>query len=356
MHLPTSRRTLLAGAPSPRSPQRRLLRALVCIQALLALACALGLGFGEVGGVSAVPMGRISLVEQDPAAPVHRRDFEADEVDDGQALAQAIYRRGKTANQKAKTATRVADRKANAGTRAAANKAAGLEKQKAAKASPDALKKQRADRSKQTADRKKAAKNAGPGGAKAVRKAEHTQRLKAKTAHRAAAATLQADIAKDPTVKGKWKNFKDHVVPFDASKPTYGGHHYDPSAVKAVNSAPYSIKSATAKSGTAQIEFDGPHKDPKKAAKGKTQTFKKSVFLAPGDHTKEHPNLPNLSQKDGYSKKQVKSAALQAFVQGRAGATNDATVEVSGKGSVPMKVFASGGGPGTTYPDTTKIT
>ncbi|KAI9325731.1 hypothetical protein DFJ73DRAFT_767402 [Zopfochytrium polystomum] len=251
-----------------------------------------------------------------PAVVVRHSDLEA-EVSGVREGAPAVYRRAKTSNQKATTAAKANARKADNASFAAANKAAGAARQKAAKDDPEGLQKQRAERSQQRADRKKDAREVAPGGAKAQRTAEHDQRLKAKTAHQSAAASLKSEIAKDPSVGDKWIDFKDHV--------SRGGHHYDPSAVKTVNSKPYKITSAKASAGTAMIEFQG-RKNP---ATGIARTTQKSVFLAPGDHSAEHPDLPKLSQKDGYSKRQVKSAALQAFVQHRETGSNDATVELS---------------------------
>ncbi|KAI9360871.1 hypothetical protein DFJ73DRAFT_815262 [Zopfochytrium polystomum] len=318
-------------------PHRHLAGTGLALQALVvALVLLLGFWSSETSTVSASNLSKRSDLHGRTAA-YHRRDLDANIAAGTLDAAPAIYRRQK------KTPS----------PKAAAAKSAGLAKSAAASADPAAKQKiqeERAARRKQASETKKAG-----AGAKADRTAAHKQRVDAKVAHKKAAAALKTEMDADPSVKDKWKNFKDHVVPFDPSNPTYGGHHYTPSAIKAVDSGPYSIQSASEKSAVAQIEFQGPHKNPKQAAKGKKQNFKKSVFLSPGDHSAAHPDLPNLNQEEGWSKKQVKSAALQAFVQGRASGTSDATVEVSGKGSVPMKVFASGGGPGTTYPDTSKL-
>ncbi|KAI9329936.1 hypothetical protein DFJ73DRAFT_782091 [Zopfochytrium polystomum] len=229
-----------------------------------------------------------------PAVVVRHSDLEA-EVSGVREGAPAVYRRAKTSNQKATTAAKANARKADNASFAAANKAAGAARQKAAKDDPEGLQKQRAERSQERADRKKDAREVAPGGAKAQRTAEHDQRLKAKTAHQSAAASLKSEIAKNPSVDDKWIDFKDHVSRFDPKKPTRGGHHYDPSAVKTVNSKPYKITSAKASAGTAMIEFQGK----KNPATGIARTTQKSVFLAPGDHSAEHPDLPKLSQKDG---------------------------------------------------------
>ncbi|KAI9335643.1 hypothetical protein DFJ73DRAFT_851526 [Zopfochytrium polystomum] len=290
------------------SRRRRLLSAIIVLHALLALVTCLGTA-SLSASVAAAPTGPLST-DQGMSAAVRRRELDA-VVEDAPGVAVEVYRRAKTANQKARTIEKAAERKASANERAKRNRDAGIKQQQtASKAEVHA---KRVERKLLNGERKEAIRIKQERKARKQEKSERKRNASQNDkAHWKAAESIKAEMDADPNVKSKWNRFKDHVVKEN--------------------------------SGIAEIQFAGP-----KRKAGKPYT--KSVFLAPGDHSAEHPDLPNLSQKDGYSKNQVRSAVVQAFAQGRTGA-KDATVEVSGKGPVDMKVFATGGGPGSTYPKT----